>query len=106
MQCLLVEKSQQVVVTSGAEFEKLYGAGSGLENYHCSYGLNPRFEPLFHRAPLEIVARSEEGEVRAVALRGHPFFVGTLFQAERKALTGALHPVLQAFFAACARQAV
>ena len=105
MQCSLVEKSQRIVVIDGTAFERLYGADSGLEDYHCSYGLNPRFEHLFHQQPLEIVARSEDGEVRAVALRGHPFFVGTLFQPERKGLTGTLHPVVQAFFAACAREA-
>jgi CTP synthase (UTP-ammonia lyase) len=106
MQCSLVEKSQRIAVVSGSGFEKLYGAESGLEDYHCSYGLNPRYEHLFRSEPLEIAARSEDREVRAVALRGHPFFVGTLFQPERKALTGTLHPVVQAFFAACARQQV
>jgi CTP synthase (UTP-ammonia lyase) len=105
MQCSLVEKSQKIVVMSGTQFGKLYKADSGLEDYHCSYGLNPRFEHLFHGTPLEIAARSEDGEVRAVALRGHPFFVGTLFQPERRALLGTLHPVVTAFFAACARKA-
>jgi CTP synthase (UTP-ammonia lyase) len=106
MQCSLVAKSQKIVVVSGTRFGKLYGADSALEDYHCSYGLNPKFEHLFRRAPLEIVARSEDGGVRAVALRGHPFFIGTLFQPERKALTGVLHPVVDAFFAACADNAV
>jgi CTP synthase (UTP-ammonia lyase) len=106
MQCSLVEKSQKIMVVSGNQFEKLYGADSGLEDYHCNYGLNPQFEHLFHGEPLEIVARSEDGQVRAVALRGHPFFVGTLFQPERKALVNTLHPVVKAFFAACARHPV
>ena len=101
MRCSLVEKSQNIVVERGTGFEKLYGADSGLEEFHCRYGLNPEFEHLFHRGPLEIVARAEDGEVRAVALRGHPFFVGTLFQPERRALKGGLHPVVEAFFAAC-----
>jgi len=63
--------------------------------------LNPQFEHLFKGVELKIVARSEDGEARAVALRGHPFFIGTLFQPERKALRREIHPVVSAFFAAC-----
>jgi CTP synthase (UTP-ammonia lyase) len=40
--------------------------------------------------------------VRAVELRGHPFFFGTLFQPERTALRGVLHPLVHAFLAAAA----
>ena len=102
MRCSLVEKSQRILVVSGTQFGKLHGADSGLEDFHCSYGLNPEFEHLFRSDQLGIVARSEDGEVRAVALRGHPFFIGTLFQPERRALTGALHPLVKAFFSTCA----
>jgi CTP synthase (UTP-ammonia lyase) len=98
MQCSLVEKSQTVLVAPGTRFRELYGSDSGQEGFHCSYGLNPRFEHLFRNGPLEFVARSEDGEVRAVELRGHPFFIGTLFQPERRALEGSLHPLVRAFF--------
>ena len=39
----------------------------------------------------------EIGEVRAIELEGHPFFVGTLFQPERKALEGTLPPLVRDF---------
>jgi CTP synthase (UTP-ammonia lyase) len=102
MACPLVEKEQQIVVTPGSSFRNIYGSDAGQEGFHCSYGLNPEFERLFSNGPLEIAARSAQGEVRAIALRGHPFFIGTLFQPERRALTGSLHAVVRAFFAACA----
>ena len=94
--CSLVEQTKQIVVCYNG-FKKIYGGNSGFEGFCCNYGLNPQFENLFKREPLEIVARSEEGEARAFALRGHPFFVGTLFQPERKALVGSLHPVKKHF---------
>lgn len=47
-----------------------------------------------------MAARDAAGEVRAVELDGHPFFVGTLFQPERSALRGQVHPLLTAFVAA------
>ena len=42
----------------------------------------------------------ETGEVRAIELDGHPFFVATLFQPERAALKGELAPLVVAFVAA------
>jgi len=68
MECSLVEKSQRIVVVSGTQFGQFYRADSGVEDYRCSYGLNRKFEHLLHREMLEIVARSNDGRVRAVAL--------------------------------------
>jgi CTP synthase (UTP-ammonia lyase) len=104
MECALVEKSQSVLVVPGHSFRAIYGADSGLETYHCNYGLNPAFERLFRDSPFQIAARDEAGAVRAMVLRDHCFFVGTLFQPERRALAGALHPVVRAFFGAVLRQ--
>jgi CTP synthase (UTP-ammonia lyase) len=43
-----------------------------------------------------------EGEIRAVELTNHPFFVATLFQHERGALAGRPVPLVQALLrAAC-----
>jgi CTP synthase (UTP-ammonia lyase) len=97
MQCPLVEESQKVIVTDH-QFRTIYGADSGLEGFHCSYGLNPNYESVFAGSPMKIVARSIEGQSRAFRLESHPFFIGTQFQPERKALTGSLHPAVSAFF--------
>jgi CTP synthase (UTP-ammonia lyase) len=97
MKCSLIEESKQVVVSDNA-FRALYGSDRRAEGFHCSYGLNPAFEPLFASAALKIVARSEQGEARAVQLTGHPFFIGTAFQPERDALRGSLHPLVESFF--------
>jgi CTP synthase (UTP-ammonia lyase) len=101
LQCALVEQSQKIVV-SDKNFAALYGAGSGLEGYHCSYGLNPEYERVFAGTALRIAARGENGEARAFRLSDHPFFVGTAFQPERRALAGSLHPLVAAFFSAAA----
>ncbi len=101
MQCSLVEQRQKVTVIGGTRFRAAYGADSGLEDFHCSFGFNPEYEHLLAGGELDIVARSEDGKVRAVELRGHPFFIATLFQPERRALEGALHPLVDGFFRAC-----
>jgi CTP synthase (UTP-ammonia lyase) len=97
MQCSLVEKSQKILATGKGRFASWYGASEGSEQFHCSYGLNPAYENLFENSPLQITARSEDNEVRAIELTGHPFFLATLFQPERKALAGQLHPLVFAF---------
>jgi len=102
MQCSLIEQSQKIVVTS-EEFREIYGRDSGMEGYHCSYGLSPNYEHVFAGTSLGIVARSEGGLARALQLKGHPFFVGTQFQPERRALNGSLHPLVEAFFRASTR---
>jgi CTP synthase (UTP-ammonia lyase) len=97
MQCALIEKSQPVTITN-TTFKRFYGADSGLEGFHCSYGLNPAYEKIFAGTALEIVARASDGQARACLLKGHPFFVGTQFQPERRAFEGSLHPLVQSFF--------
>lgn len=97
MACSLIDQQQEVFVTEQS-FRPIYGGDSGMEGYHCSFGLNPAYEKLFAGSNLQIVARSVEGAARACRLRGHPFFVGTQFQPERRALNGVLHPVVHALF--------
>jgi CTP synthase (UTP-ammonia lyase) len=104
MQCSLIETAQKVIITSDA-FQLSYGGDSGVEGFHCSYGLNPDYEQVFNGTLLEIVARSEEGQARAFRLKGHPFFIGTHFQPERRALEGFIHPLVESFFAHARSQA-
>jgi CTP synthase (UTP-ammonia lyase) len=103
--CELVEVSGEVLLVPGTRLARIYGADRAEETYHCRYGLSPRHARLLEQGPLRIVARDRAGEVRAVELDGHPFFVATLFQPERSALAGRTHPLIEAFVEAAARTA-
>lgn len=100
--CALVEARQRVVVTGGRRFPHAYGATAGIEGFHCRYGLNPAVEARLAASPLAVVARAEDGAARAVELGDHPFYIATLFQPERRALAGTLHPLVGAFLVAAA----
>ncbi len=102
LSCPLVERRGTVLLAEGSRLQAVYGAGRAEEGYHCNYGLNPEYEPLFRGQALRVAARDEAGEVRAVELSGHPFFIATLFQPERAALRGECHPLITAFVAAAA----
>lgn len=95
--CALVETRAGVRFMAGTRLAEAYGVPSSSEGYRCRFGLNPRFAEELTRGPLRVAARDEDGEVRAVELDGHPFFVATLFQPERAALQGHCPPLAKAF---------
>jgi CTP synthase (UTP-ammonia lyase) len=70
------------------------------EQYHCRFGLNPRLADRLISGPIRPVAWNLSEQVRAIELDSHPFFVATLFQPERAALTGQVPPIVAAFFRA------
>ena len=100
--CALVEVSDEVRFQPGSRIAAAYGRERASEGYHCRYGLNPAFAERLTQGPLRATAHDAQGEVRAVELDDHPFFVCTLFQPERAALRGELAPIVLAFVRAAA----
>jgi CTP synthase (UTP-ammonia lyase) len=102
LSCALVGQTGTIAFEEGSRLRSIYGAAEAEEQYHCRYGLNPLYEKVLDGTALRICGRDRTGEVRAVELNGHPFFVATLFQPERAALRGSLHPLVAAYVAAAA----
>jgi CTP synthase (UTP-ammonia lyase) len=100
--CSLVEVRGGLRFEPGSRLRASYGRDSANEEYHCNFGLNPRYTDRLESGLLKIAARDDEGGVRAVELDGHPFFIGTLFQPERAALHGRTPPLVKAFVEAVA----
>ena len=98
--CSLVEKMGGVRFVPGSRLAAIYGTEAAIEGYHCSYGLSPRHAARLREGPLRLSAVDDAGDVRAVELEGHPFFLATLYQPERAALAGRAHPLVGAFVAA------
>jgi ribosomal protein S18 acetylase RimI-like enzyme len=100
--CALVEKGGRVRFAPGSRLSSAHARSEADEEYHCSYGLGARCLPFLAAGPLRATAWEEDGDVRAVELDGHPFFVATLFQPERAALRGVVPPIVRAFVVAAA----
>ena len=98
--CSLVEVKGRVIATEPKRFADLLGGSESIEEFHCNYGCNSGLAGIFHGTDLVFVAHDELHQVRAFRLEHHPFFVGTLFQPERRALGGSLHPLVAAFLRA------
>jgi CTP synthase (UTP-ammonia lyase) len=95
--CSLVERRGEVRFVPGSRLSAIYGTAEAVEEYHCRYGLSGAFSSRLMSGPLRAAGRDAAGEVRAIELDGHPFFVATLFQPERSGLKDRRHPLVTAF---------
>ncbi len=102
--CSLVEEQGEVHFPPGSRLAMLYGDARAIEGYHCRYGLNPAYLGRLAEGPLRPAAWDSDGDIRAVELWGHPFYVLTLFQPERAALKGQVPPLARALVEAAVRE--
>ena len=95
--CSLIDQDDQIKLVSGTKLAEFYQTESITEQYRCSYGFNQTYLPLFENSALIVSGYDLAGEVKAIELNKHPFFIGTGYQPERSALKGQTHPVITAF---------
>jgi CTP synthase (UTP-ammonia lyase) len=99
--CSLVEAVDGIHLRPGSLIANAYETSDIHEGYRCRYGVNPQFERELLSNRLQAVGHDRSGDLRAIELKGHPFFVATLFQPERAALKGQMPPLVRAFVEAC-----
>ncbi len=97
LSCSLAHGKGEIQLQPDSHLARLYGKTRITEKYHCNFGVNPRFESMLQDGKLTMSGRDENGEVRAVELAGHPFFIATLFQPEQSAFAIGEHPLISAF---------
>ncbi|WLH34351.1 CTP synthase [Pseudomonas sp. FP2196] len=102
--CSLVEAVDSIHLVPGSLIAKAYETSEIREGYRCRYGVSPQFETELLKSQLQAVGHDSEGDLRAIELKDHRFFVATLFQPERAALKGQMPPLVRAFVEACAEQ--
>jgi CTP synthase (UTP-ammonia lyase) len=98
--CSLVGREGKVSILPATRTARLYGATEATEHYYCSYGVNPDYRCLLEGHGLRVSAVDDVGEVRAVELPDHPFFVATLFQPQNRSTPAEPHPLFVGFAAA------
>ncbi len=100
LSCSLAGVSGTVRFDPQSRLREAYGRPDAVEGYQCNYGVDGAWRSVLEAAGLSFTAWDEAGEIRGAELRGHPFFVGVLFQPERAALRGETPPLVRAFVAA------
>ncbi len=99
LSCALIEQADEIQLVAHSKVAELYGVTSITEEYRCSYGFNQTYLPLFEDSDLKVAGHDNMGEVKAIELQQHPFFIGTGYQPERSSLQGVVHPLIKAFVA-------
>ena len=102
--CSLVEAVDNIHLLPGSLIAQAYETSEIREGYRCRFGVNPQFEKELLTHQLHAVGHDSTGDLRAIELKTHPFFVATLFQPERAALKGQMPPLVRAFIQACTEQ--
>ncbi|SEO82947.1 hypothetical protein [Paenibacillus sp. OV219] len=96
--CTLRETTDTFILTPSSLVAKAYGRHEITEQYGtCSYGLNAAFLSKFERSGMPVVGVDTDGIARIMELTSHPFYIGALFQPERSALRGEVHPLIKAY---------
>ncbi|MCM2375725.1 CTP synthase C-terminal region-related (seleno)protein [Pseudomonas marginalis] len=101
LSCTLVEATDNVRLVPYTRIADAYGTLDLLAGYRCRYGVNPEFVDALLEGDLIPSGHDSAGDLRAVELLDHPFFVATLFQPERSALKGVTPPLAIALLNAC-----
>lgn len=103
--CSLAGQDHEVRPVPGSQVHALYAADAVVEPFFCNYGLNAEFRPAFEAQGLVFSAVDGDGEVRALELPGHPFFIATLYVPRPRSQAGTPHPLMRAFVDAARRYA-
>ena len=104
LSCSLVGRTEKMTFRPGSRVAGIYVRLDSEEQFHCNYGVNPAFVPALKASKLKIVGWDQQGEIRAVELDDHPFFVGTLFIPQYSSAPGAPHPLVSGFLKAASEQ--
>jgi CTP synthase (UTP-ammonia lyase) len=96
LSCSLAGGAKGKVISADGWFSSVMGAATSLEEFNCNYGAASGRCAALERDGLRFVAHDELGDVRAFRLTTHRFYVGTLFQPERRVLSSDIHPLVGA----------
>lgn len=100
--CSLIGAKGFIELKEDSRISSIYGCREIVEEYHCSFGFNSQYLQILEQSEMEITGVDESGEPRVIELKSHPFFIATLFQPERSALSVSIyaHPLVRAYLEA------
>jgi CTP synthase (UTP-ammonia lyase) len=93
-------KIPEIRIRPGSYLHSFYNKDVVTEEFFCNFEVNPEFEWAIIEAGFPIVARGEQGEVRAIESPTHRFFIATLFQPQLSSKPGKPHPLIVEFLRA------
>ena len=98
--CSLAGRSETIRLMAGTRAGRAYGQEEAVEQYRCSYSLNPRYQKAILSGGLRVAGEGPGGEARIVELPAHRFFVATLFLPQLSSTLDKAHPLIVAYLRA------
>jgi CTP synthase (UTP-ammonia lyase) len=95
--CSLVGTAMRVHLQPHSRTARAYGQQEVIEQYYCTFGLNPAYRSLFEGGTMRIVGIDQDGEPRIVELMTHRFFIATLFVPQVSSSLDHPHPLIMAY---------
>jgi CTP synthase (UTP-ammonia lyase) len=96
--CFVSEQIHSFYLEKGTKVYDAYQKERIDEQYGvCNYGFNRDFADLFEKGGFIVSGTDTERNAKIMEFTPHPFYIGTLFQPERSALTGRTHPLITYF---------
>ena len=95
--------AQRVHIREESKASEILRTDRIYEEYFCNFEMNPDFDELFEEHGLEFTGFGDKGDSRIFELAKHPFYMGTLFQPQRKSKPGKPHPLAVAFVEAASQ---
>ncbi len=92
--------TQRVRIQADSRLARIYNSLSAGEEYFCNYEVNAAYVSAFEASGVSFTAMGENGEVRAMEIVAHPFFLATLFQPQLGSVASAPHPIVNEFLRA------
>jgi CTP synthase (UTP-ammonia lyase) len=96
-------KIPEIRIRPGSYLHAFYKKDVVTEEFFCNYEVNPDFEGAIIDAGFAIAARGGNGEIRAIELPTHRFFLATLFQPQLSSKPAKPHPIIAEFLRAAAK---
>ena len=99
LQCSLRGQEGQISVELNSQVGRLYKSDESTEKFYCSFGIGECYFKELERLDLGVVGTDDHGLLRITELLDHPFYVGTLFVPQARALKGESHPLIDGLMA-------
>jgi CTP synthase (UTP-ammonia lyase) len=98
--CSLVGQPEGIRLEPGSLARSLYGSEETVEEYRCSFGLNPDYQDRLLDGEFVCSGSGPDGAVRIAELRSHRFFLATLFLPQLRSSEGSPHPLFVGYLTA------
>jgi CTP synthase (UTP-ammonia lyase) len=89
-------------IQPGCRLNAIYKANEVEEEYFCNFEVNRQYLGQLESSGMQLSAFDDNGDLRAIELPDHRFFVATLYQPQLSSTEERPHPLIVEFLVASA----